>query len=107
MKTDKELLDLVKRMNLDAIKNPEGKYFSPELENEIASLEYTDRIRLKLLIKELASTSKSRSYRFFAPLLACDRKILSFCTKLSHWLQRTFGITNYFIAKIGCTIAAI
>lgn len=36
-----------------------------------------------------------------------DDAIISYCTRISHRLQRATGLTNYFIAKIGLGIACL
>ena len=41
------------------------------------------------------------------PFVAVDDALLRICTRFSHKLQRTVGLTNYFIAKIGVAMAAL
>src|SRR5579872_2504504 len=41
---------------------------------------------------------------FFAQI---DAAILNACTSFSHRLQRTVGLTNYFVAKIGIALTAL
>lgn len=43
-------------------------------------------------------------YEILEPL---DERLLAACTRFSHWLQRNFGISNYFVAKIGIAFAGV
>jgi len=36
-----------------------------------------------------------------------DSFLLDLCTRFSHWLQRTTGLTNFFIAKIGVALVVL
>jgi hypothetical protein len=36
-----------------------------------------------------------------------DERVLRLCTQFAHWFQRLTGRTNYFLAKIGVTMAAV
>lgn len=38
---------------------------------------------------------------------AVDHWILGRCTRFSHWLQRTVGLTNFFVAKVGVFLMSL
>lgn len=45
--------------------------------------------------------------KFFDLSFSLDGYLMSKVTKFSHYLQRTLGITNYFVAKIGIALASL
>ena len=81
-------------------KEPKLLNLSEELQKELLSLSKEEQKRITEMLLE-------PQIEFFRLLYNIDCSILRYCTKFSHWTQRTFGITNYAIARLGCGSTAI